>query len=75
MPAAALPASEVRKNLRRDHRLIAPPKLVRVNIQQPTFEIRNSKFEKQKRDVVGAQQAKFLESGSFVYPEFRLPTC
>src|SRR5258708_38290662 len=24
-PAAALPASEVRKNLRRDHRLIAPP--------------------------------------------------
>src|SRR5258707_15752743 len=24
-PAAALPASEVRKNLRRDHRLMAPP--------------------------------------------------
>src|SRR4029077_10818965 len=26
-PAAALPASEVRKNLRRDHRLIVPPPL------------------------------------------------
>src|SRR5712692_1647091 len=44
-PAAALPASEVRKNLRRDHKLIAPPKLVRVNIQQHGLEIRKTKCE------------------------------
>src|ERR1700740_3190226 len=42
-PAAALPASEVRKNLRRDHKLIAPPKLCAR--QYTTTRLRNSKNE------------------------------
>src|ERR1700730_9001505 len=43
MPAAALPASEVRKNLRRDHKLIAPP-FLRAR-QYTTTQHRNWKFE------------------------------
>src|SRR5713226_8753565 len=42
-PAAALPASEVRKNLRRDHRLIVPPD--ECGGQYTTTEVRSWKFE------------------------------
>src|SRR5712664_2486408 len=42
-PAAALPASEVRKNLRRDHRLMAPPD--ECGGQYTTTEVGNWKFE------------------------------
>src|SRR5467141_32542 len=41
-PAAALPASEVKKNLRRDHKSIAPPVSAAANIQ---LEVGSWKFE------------------------------
>src|ERR1700756_780757 len=48
MPAAALPASEVRKNFRRDHKLIVPPNGCASIYNNPGWkaEDRNSKLEK-----------------------------
>src|ERR1700756_2342447 len=43
--ATALPASEVRKNLRRDHRLMGPPDECRGNIQQRRLEVGGRKFD------------------------------
>src|SRR6202049_5025014 len=66
-PAAALPASEVRKNLRRDHKLIAPPFLrarqyTTPHVQNCRFEclsgIARIEFEKRRSNLRGGTQAK-----------------